>query len=165
MLAIKRHGVDPAERLVVEVGQPGVDLQIFELRQHLDRGARQDRELHVGMAHAERGGEACHHRERGGDGGDAQPPGQAVTQRLELLPHGAGVAHDAPCPVEHPLALRGEALEAGPAVDQQHAHGFLELLDPGGQRGLGHAAGLGRAAEMPLARQRQKEFQLIDQCR
>ena len=43
--------------------------------------------------------------------------------------------------------------------------GFLELLDPGGQRGLGHAAGLGRAAEMPLARQRQKKFQLIDQCR
>ena len=115
------------------------------------------------MAHAERGGEACHHRKGGGDGGDAQPPGQAVTQRLELLPHGTGVAHDAPCPVEHPLALRGEALEAGPAIDQQHAHGFLELLDPGGQRGLGHAAGLGRAAEMPLARQRQKEFQLIDQ--
>jgi len=48
-------------------------------------------------------------------------------------------------------------------VDQQHTHGFLELLDPGGQRRLGHAAGLGRAAEMPLARQRQKEFQLIDQ--
>ena len=93
-------------------------------------------------------GERRHHRERGRDRGDAQPPGQAVAQRIDLLAHGAGVADDAARPVEHALALRREALEARAAVDQQHAHLLFELLDAGRQRRLGHAAGLGGAAEM-----------------
>ncbi len=120
--------------------------------------------LHVGMARAERRGEARHHRQRGRDRGDAQPAGEAVAQRVDLLPHGAGVADDAARPVEHALALRGEAAEARAAVDQQHADRLLELLDAGRQRRLGHAAGFGGAAEMPLARQRQEKFELVDQC-
>ena len=115
------------------------------------------------MAHAERR-EVRHHRQRGGNGGDAQPSGEAVAQRVELLAHGAGVADDAPRPVEHPLTLRGEAAEPRSPVDQQHPHRALELLDPGGQRGLGDPAGVGGTAEMPLAGQREKKFQLVDQC-
>ena len=86
-----------------------------------------------------------------------------MTHRVKLLAHGARVADDAARPSEHPLALRGEAAKARAAVDQQHAHGVLELLDPRGERGLGHPAGLRGAAEMPLAGERQKEFELIDQ--
>src|SRR5499427_1443561 len=86
-----------------------------------------------------------------------------MAQRVELLAHGARVADDAARPSKHPLALGGEAAKARAAVDQQHAHGVLELLDPCGERGLGHPAGLRRAAEMPLAGERQKEFELIDQ--
>jgi hypothetical protein len=115
------------------------------------------------MAHAERRGEARHHRQRGGDRGDAQPSGQPVAQRVKLLAHGARVADDTARPIEHPLALRGEAAKARAAVDQQHAHGVLELLDPRRECGLSHPAGFRRAAEMPLAGQRQKEFELIDQ--
>src|SRR5262249_6655379 len=85
-------------------------------------------------------------------------------ERVKLLAHGTRVADDAARPIEHPLALGREAAKARAAVDQQHAHGVLELLDPRGERGLSHAAGLRRAAEMPLAGQRQKEFELIDQC-
>jgi hypothetical protein len=53
-----------------------------------------------------------------------------VTQRVDFLAHGAGVADDAPRPVEHALTLRGEALKARAAVDQQHAHLFFEVLHP-----------------------------------
>ena len=77
---------------------------------------------------------------------------------------GAAIADDAARPIQHPLALGREAAEAGAAIDQQHAHRRLELLHPGRQRRLGHAAGLRGAAEMPLPGQRQKEFELIDQC-
>ena len=49
-----------------------------------------------------------------------------------------------------------------PRLHQQHAQLLLELLDAGRQRRLGDAAGLRRAAEMLLARQRQKEFELVD---
>ena len=55
--------------------------------------------------------------------------GKAPLQRVDLLMHGAGVADDAPRPVEHPLAFRGEALEARAALHQQNPEGILELLD------------------------------------
>ena len=78
--------------------------------------------------------------------------------------HRALVADDAPRPVEHALAFGRQSAEARAAVDQQHAHLFFELLDPGRERRLGHAAGLRGTAEMPLARQGKKEFKFIDQC-
>ena len=88
--------------------------------------------------------------------------GEALLQRVDLLAHGAGVADDAARPVEHALAFRREALEARAALHQQHAEGVLELLDAGGERGLAHAAGLRRVAEMPLAGEREDEFELVD---
>ena len=60
------------------------------------------------------------------------------------------------------MTLRREALKAGPAVDQQHAHLLLELLHPRRQGRLGDAAGLRGAAEVPFAGERQHEVELIE---
>ncbi len=88
--------------------------------------------------------------------------GQAALQRIDLLMHGAGVADDAPGPVEHPLALRREALEPRSPLYQEHPEGFLQLLDAGGEGGLADAAGLGGTPEMALAGERDDEFELFD---
>ena len=83
-------------------------------------------------------------------------------QSLHLLPHGARVGDDGARPVEHPLALRGEAQEARGPLHQHDAQRVLELLDAGREGRLGHAAGLGGAAEVALASQRQQIFELVD---
>jgi len=107
-------------------------------------------------------GDRRHHRERGRDSGDAKSACEAVTQRVDLFAHVAGVADDAARPVQHAFTLWREALEARAAQHQQHAHLFLDLLNPRRQGRLGDAAGLGGAAEVFLARQRQQEFELVD---
>ena len=91
--------------------------------------------------------------------------GEAALQRVDLLAHGARVADDAARPVEHALAFRGEALEARAALHQEHAERILELLDAGREGRLAHAAGLGRVTEMPLARERDHEFELVQHGR
>ena len=75
-------------------------------------------------------------------------PTRPCRKRMNLLAHGAGVADDAPRPVEHALALGREALEPRAAVDQQHAQRLFELLEPGRKRRLGYAAAFGRTSEM-----------------
>ena len=107
-------------------------------------------------------GQCGDHRQRGRDGGDAQPTGKTVPERIDLLTHGARVADDAARPVEHALAFRGKALEARAAVDQEHAHLLLELFDAGRKRRLCHAAGLGGAAEVLLTGQGQDEVEFVD---
>ncbi len=47
-LGIERNGNDVPERFVVEIGDPGIDVEIAEQRQNLDRGPRQDRERDAG---------------------------------------------------------------------------------------------------------------------
>src|SRR5262245_38768567 len=158
---IERGRVDAAERLVAEVGDPGVDLEILQEIENLDRCARIDRELHIGVTLPVRRCQRRHHRQRGWDGGDAQPPAKAVPERVDLLSHRPGVADDAACPVEYPLSLRSESLETRAPIDQQHAHLPLELLDPCRQRRLGNAAGFRRSAEMPRPGQRQDELELV----
>jgi hypothetical protein len=111
-LVIERHGGDAAERLVAEIGDAGVDLEIFQEFENFDRGARPDGEAHVRVPLAIRRRQRRHHRQRGRDRGDAQASGQSVTQRIDLLAHGAGVADDAPCPFQHALALRRKPLKA-----------------------------------------------------
>jgi hypothetical protein len=95
-------------------------------------------------------------------GGDLDVPGQPVLERADFLTHGARIADDAARPFEDALALRREAVEARAALDEQHAERVFELLDAGGKRGLGDAAGFGGAAEMLLAGEREEEFQLVD---
>src|SRR5262249_29488929 len=80
------------------------------------------------------------------------------------LPHRALVADNAARPVEHALAFGREAAKARAAIDQQHAHLFLEVLDAGRKRWLGNPARIGGAPEMPLAGQCQEKLELVDQC-
>ena len=86
-----------------------------------------------------------------------------MLQRVDLLAHRAGIAHDPPRPVQRPLAFGRKSLEAGPALDQHHAEDLLELLEPGRHGRLGDAAGLCRPSKMPLLGQRQQQFKLVDQ--
>ena len=69
------------------------------------------------------------HRQRGRDRGDAQPSDKAVLEGMDLLAHGAGVADDAACPVQHPFALGREVLETRATIDQKDAERVLELFD------------------------------------
>src|SRR5262249_40646687 len=82
--------------------------------------------------------------------------------RIDLLAHGARVTDDPAGPVEHPLALGREALEARAPLHQEHAEHILELLDAGREGGLAHTASLGCGAEVALARQRNDEFELVE---
>src|SRR5580658_5008657 len=61
------------------------------------------------------------------------------------------------------LALRREAEIAMPALDDRRAEFLLELTDRRRQGRLRDVAGLGRAAKMLLARQRDEIFELPDQ--
>ena len=90
-------------------------------------------------------------------------PERPVFERVDFLPHRAGIADDAPRPVERPLALRRKALEPRAALHQHDAEDFLELLEAGRHRRLGDAAGLRGAPEMPFLGQRQQQFKLVDQ--
>ena len=85
-----------------------------------------------------------------------------MPQRIDLLAHVAGVADNAPRPFQDAVAFGRETLETRAAPDQQNAHLLLDLLHPGRQGRLGDAAGLGGAAEMRLAGQRQQEFEFVD---
>ena len=115
------------------------------------------------MSRAKWRGQGLHHREGGRDCRKAKPSGESVTQGVHLLPHGAGITDDAARPFEHALAFRGKALETGPAVDQQNAKSFLELLHACRQCRLRHPAGFGRAAKMLLPSQGEQKFQFFQQ--
>jgi hypothetical protein len=65
-------------------------------------------------------------------------------------------------PLQHPLAVRREADEALPALDDRHAELLLELPDAARQRGLRHVAGLGRAGEVLLAGEGDEVLELTD---
>ena len=162
-LVIERNGANLADRLVLDIGQPGIDLEIFQKPQHVGRGAGADLKLHVGMFGAERRRQRRHHAEHGRDRRDPDLAGQLVLEPVDLLPHRAGIADDPPRPVERAFAFRRKALEARAALHQHDAEDFLELLEAGRHRRLGDAAGLGGPAEMPFLGQRQQKFELVDQ--
>src|SRR4029078_3892803 len=82
------------------------------------------------------------------NGGNPQPSHQPVSQRMNLLTHGAAVADNAARPIEHTLAFGREALESGAAIDQEHAEGFFELLETGRKRWLGDPATIRRTPKM-----------------
>ncbi len=58
LLAPQRQRVDVRQRLVVEVGEPGVDLAVGQAVRDLTRGHRQPADAHAGVALAEAGGDA-----------------------------------------------------------------------------------------------------------
>ena len=113
-LVVERHGPDLAERLVVEIADAGIDLEVLEQVQDFDRGARQDREADARDAWPGTASSGARRSAaRSGSRRCAGGPDEAALQGIEVLPHRLGVADDAARPVEHPLALGREALEPG----------------------------------------------------
>lgn|SRR5512139_676892 len=112
MLSIKRNGTDAAKRLVFDVSDPGIDLEIIEKVEDFERRSGIDCELDVGVLLSIGRRERSHHRKRGGNCSEPQSPGQAVPQRVDLLAHCAAVADNASRPFEDPLAFRRESLKA-----------------------------------------------------
>ena len=106
--------------------------------------------------------EARYDRQGGRDRGDAQMPRQPALEPVEILPHRPGVADNAPRPVEHPLALGGETAEPRGAIDEAGAERIFERLQPGRERRLADAAGLGSAPEVAFAGEGQQELELVD---
>ena len=108
-------------------------------------------------------GQRRDHAERGRNRGDGDLSGQAVLERVDLLPHRAGIADDAARPVQRPLPLGRKTLKPRAALHQHDAEDFLQLLEAGRHRRLGHAAGLGGASKVTFLGQRQQQFKLVDQ--
>ena len=162
-LVIERNGANLADRFVLDIGQPGIDLEIFQEPQHIGRGAGPDLKTHVGMPRAKRRRQRCNHAEHGRDRGNPDFARQLVLEAVDLLPHRAGIADDPPRPVQRALALGRKTLKAGAALHQHDAQNFLELLEAGRHRRLGDAARLRGPSEMPFLGQRQQKFKLVDQ--
>src|SRR6185312_6185504 len=94
--------------------------------------------------------------QRGGDRAEAQAAYEPVPEGAHLLVQALHIAKDPACPHQDPLALRRESLESLAALHDEDAELLLQVLDAGGERGLGHLARGRRAREMPLDRQRQE---------
>src|ERR1700732_3301553 len=89
-------------------------------------------------------------------------PGERGLGRMNVLPHGARVADNAPRPFEHALALRRQPVKARAAIDEQHPQRVFELFDARRQGGLGHPAAFRGAAKIAFPRQRYQKFKLVD---
>src|SRR6202046_4702567 len=151
-----------SDRLVVEIGEAGLDGEIVEALLDLDRGHRQHRDGDLGVQGGKWTGDqredwqACPRR------ADAQMAGQALAHLRQLLPHRIAIGDDPPCMDDHALALWGEADESVAAFDDRHAQIFFELADRRRERRLRDMAAFGRGAEMALPRERQKIDKLLD---
>ena len=89
-------------------------------------------------------------------------PRSALAGAHQLLLERVAVGQDPLRPGQHPLAFRRQPLEAVAALDHQDAQIFLEMAQAGGEGRLRHAAGLGRAREMPLAGEGHEVAELAD---
>ena len=67
--------------------------------------------------------------ERGRDRGDADVADEAALERIDVLPHGAGVADDAARPFQHPLAFGRKAAKARAALHQKYAEHVFQIFD------------------------------------
>src|SRR3546814_12371686 len=94
-----------AERLVVDIGDTRIDLQILQHRQGSDRRAGEDRESHIRMFGAIRGSQRRDHTKRRGHSRNQQMAGQTALPGVDFLTHGARVLDDASCPYQHASAL------------------------------------------------------------
>ena len=95
-------------------------------------------ELQIAVGAPQRGQDAGQQVGRdGGDGAEAQRPGQRARGRAGRLRQIRGRGQQLLRTRDDVLADRGEPHVAVVALDELHAQQRLELLDPGGQRGLG----------------------------
>ena len=104
------------------------------------------------MIQRERRGERRDDRKRRRNRAHAEAADQTLPELRGVLLEAGRVGEDEAGPVEHPLALRREPLESLAPPDDQEAELLLELLDAVGQGRLRHAARLGGAGEVALAR-------------
>ena len=150
------------QRLVVEVGDAGMQLEIVEPALDVDRAAREQLDAQAGLAREQGRGQLGHHGQGGGDDPDGDPPAQRLAGAHQLLLERVAVGQDPLRPGQHPLALRRQALEPVAALDHQHAQILLEMPQARRQRRLRHAARLGGAGEVPLAGEGHEVAELAD---
>ena len=160
---VKRNGADIADRLVLDIGQPGIDLEIFEQAKNVSRGAGHHPKPDIRVTRAKRRRQRGDHAEHGRDRRDPDFARKLLLQRIDLLTHGAGIADDAPRPIQRALAFRRKPLKARAPLHQHHAKNFLQLLEAGRHRRLRDAAGLRGPSEMAFLGERQQKFKLVDQ--
>src|SRR5690606_41697777 len=105
------HRVNPTKRLGFEIGDPDTYLEVFQQREHLQGGAKDDGKGPLGVLSPERCGEGRYHGECGGNGCDPDMPCEPAPGCAHLLPHGSDISYDAPGPFQHPLPLGSKALK------------------------------------------------------
>ena len=93
-------------------------------------------------------------RERGRDGADPELPGEPAAHGVELGVETADVREDPARPLEHPLALRRQALVALRAPHDREPDLALEPANARRERRLRDVARGGGAAEMLLPDER-----------
>ena len=148
------------ERLIVEIGDADIDIEIIDRPLDLLRCLGQHRQADIGMLGMEGGGETRNHGERGGDRTDPQMPAQPPAHLADLLLQPVAIGEDALGPFHHAKSLGREALEAPAALHDGHGKLGLELLDRRGESRLGDAASGCGAAEMAFPGQCPKIDQL-----
>ena len=150
------------ERLVVEIGDARLEREILDAAQNFLRGLRQHRYRDARKTRDERPGQVRDDRQRGRNNAEPEPAGEALVHLGDARRHLLGLSENAQGVLERELALRGQADEPLAALDQRRAEFPFELPDRRRQRGLRHAAGFGRPAEMLFAGQRHEIGQLSE---
>jgi hypothetical protein len=148
------------QRLVVQICDPYVDLEIVERALNLLGGLGQHAEGDVRVAGMKWCGKAWDHGQCGGDRPDAQMAHQSLAHLAHFLVQAVAVGQDALRPIDDADTLGRESFEALAALDDGDGELGLELLDRRGKGWLGNAASRCGAAKMPFAGEGAKIDQL-----
>ena len=161
--AVEGEDVEALAGGLVEVHEGDVHLALAEQLEEAVGVGGLHRDLEGGEALGEGDGEQ---RGEGGGGGEhAEAEGAlhaGVAEFVQLLLEAAAVVHHLLGPGEDALALAGEAFEALAALDDEDIHVLFELLDAGGEGGLGDAAGGGGAGEVLFLVECQQVLEVAD---
>ena len=155
------HADHVPERLIVQIGDPRIDLEILQHLQDTRGRAGQHGELQRRMMRAARRGQHRHQSQRGRDHADAQMPAQPFPHALQVLAHRPRIADQPAGPDQHPLPLRRQPEIARTAPHQHDTQLVLELLDSGRQGRLRHPARIGGTAEALRARDGDEVGELV----
>ena len=102
---IKRDRRHPPQRLVIQIGNPDVNLKVIQQGLNFDRGPRQHRKSHIRVLFAKRGGQFMHHRQCGRNNRDLHLTGQAKTHRAHFIAHRPRTAHNMTRPFQNTFAF------------------------------------------------------------
>jgi hypothetical protein len=115
------------QRLVVEIGDARVDLEIVQRALNGDRAQRPHLHVDAGMPRTKRRDQMRQRRQRGRNAGEPERAEQGVVTEGQILLEALIVGDDLPGPGQHALAFGGQPEEAVAANDQRHAKLFLQL--------------------------------------